>query len=125
MTVSRKGWRRIVVGGQAYHWRATGTDWGIDVVVVTEAAFEPSTTSQQLRFTLDYDHDWRPYSGGGRTSKRQRAVVGPGVVRLALERALALSPPFTGGHGAPNIALPRETVTQLQSAARLSAGGVS
>jgi len=56
MAVSRKGWRKIVVEEDEYYWRAIGTDWGIEVVIVTEDAFVRGHSSLQLLFGLDYDH---------------------------------------------------------------------
>jgi hypothetical protein len=118
MAVPKKGWRTIAVKERTYYWRANGTDWGIDVVIVTDAAFERGKVAQQLRFTLDYDHLETPRPAGG-VSLHQRAAVAPGVVRLAIERALTLSPPFKGDHGAPHVTLPPELVAELQSSARL------
>jgi hypothetical protein len=121
MAVPKKGWRRITVDDRAYSWRAIGTDWGIDVVVVTVAAFERGKSAQQLRFSLDYDHIRTPHPGGG-VALHQQAAVAPGVIRLAIERALDLSPPFTGAHDAPDVVLPSEVVATLQASARIAAG---
>lgn len=121
MAVPRKGWRRITVEDRTYSWRAIGTDWGIDVVVVTEAAFERGKSAQQLRFNLDYDHIRTPHPGGA-VALHQQAAVAPGVVRLAIERSLNLSPPFTGEPDALDIVLPKEIVSELQTSARIGAG---
>jgi hypothetical protein len=121
MAVPRKGWREITVGGALFFWRALGTDGGIDVVVVTKAAFARAGAAQQLRFTLDYDHRRTPHDDGS-TSLHQRAAVAPGVVRLAIERAVALSPPFTGELGLPDISLPSEALAEAQAAARVKNG---
>jgi hypothetical protein len=121
MAVPRKGWRRITVDDRTYSWRATGTDWGIEVVVVTAAAFERGKNAQQLRFNLDYDHIHTPHPGGG-VALYQQAAVAPGVIRLAIERALDLSPPFTGAHDAPDVVLPGEIAAKLQASARIGAG---
>jgi hypothetical protein len=83
MAIRRKGWRTLVVDERRYSWRAIGTDWGIDVVVVTEAALSKGATGQQLRFTLGYDHLRIPLAGVG-VGLEQRAVVAPGVVVLAI-----------------------------------------
>jgi hypothetical protein len=37
------------------------------------------------------------------------------LIRLAIERSLSLSPPFTGEHNAPDISLTGEIVNQLLS----------
>lgn len=117
MAVPKKGWRRITVASQTYSWRAIGTDYGIEVVVVTDAAFDVGKTAQQLKLNLDYNPVTTPHPGGG-VAHRQQTAVSPGVIRLAIERALSLSPPFTGEHGAPDIRLPREIVAELKASAR-------
>jgi hypothetical protein len=117
MAVPKKGWRTIVVAERTYYWRANGNDWGIEVAIVTEAAFVRGKEAQQLRFTLDYDHLRTPLLGRG-VSLHQRAAVAPGVIRLAIERSLALSPPFTGEHGVPHVTLQPEVLAEVQSSAR-------
>ena len=119
MAVPKKGWRRITVDDRTYSWRAIGTDSGIDVVVVTAAAFERGKRAQQLRFSLDYDHIRTPHLGGG-FALHQQAAVAPGLIRLAIEHARDLSPPFTGAHDAPDAVLPSEVVATLQASARMS-----
>jgi len=121
MAVPKKGWRRITVENRTYSWRAIGTDGGIDVVIVTAAAFERGKSAQQLRFNLDYDHFRTPHPGGG-FALHQQAAVAPGVIRLAIEHSLSLSPPFTGEHGAPDIFIPNEIIAELQASARIEAG---
>jgi hypothetical protein len=117
MAVPKKGWRRITVGNETYSWRAIGTDSGIDVVVVTDAAFVRATKAQRLLFRLDYDHLKSPRPGGA-VAFRQRAVVAPGVVRRAIHVARGLSSPFTGETGVPDVVLSREELALLQAAAR-------
>jgi hypothetical protein len=104
MAVPKNGWRKIVV--------------------ITQAAFYRGKTAQQLRFTLDYDHLMTPFETplGRGESLRQRAAVAPGVVRLAIERALMLPQPFSGKHGEPNVVLRGKIVTELQAFARVEAG---
>lgn len=118
MAVPRKGWRNISVEGRVYHWRANGHDWGIDVVIVTDAAFARGERAQQLVFTLDYDHLRTPRDNGA-VGLRQRAAVAPGVVRLALEHALAAQPPFTGDAGAEDVTLTPRALDEVQARARL------
>jgi hypothetical protein len=118
MAVPRKGWRKISVEGRVYHWRATGQDWGIEVVVVTKDAFRPGDRAQQLAFTLDYDHLQTPREAGGFDLK-QRAAVAPEVIRLAIERALSAKPPFTGIAGAADVTLSPQTVAEVQARARM------
>ena len=118
MAVPKRGWRKITVRDSSFFWRAIGRDWGIEVIVVTDAAFIPGKTAQQLRFTLDYDHLYTD-RGGGRTSFRQRAAVAPGAVQLAIERAVGLSPPFTGEHDQGDVSLPREALADVQARARV------
>jgi len=124
MAVPRNGWRTIVVSDSQYRWRAIGTDFGIKVVVVTDAAFERGKAAQQLRFRLDYDHLETPFKTplASGVSLKQRAAVSPGVVRLAIERALTLPQPFTGKHGDPDIILESRIVAELQASARVEAG---
>jgi hypothetical protein len=43
----------MVVREHQYHWRALGTVSGIEVVVITPAAFDRGKAAQQLRFALD------------------------------------------------------------------------
>lgn len=116
MAVPRKGWRPLALGQQTYYWRANGHDWGIEVVIVTEAAFISGARAQQLVFTLDYDHHRTPYPGG--TSLQQQAAVSPGIIRSAIEYALVADPPFTGTPGGNDISLPAHTLTALQDRAR-------
>ncbi|NVJ25682.1 MULTISPECIES: hypothetical protein [Myxococcus] len=52
-------------------------------------------------------------------SERQHAAIAPGVVRFALERALAAQPPFTGGVGPPDMWLSKEDLKEAQRLARL------
>ena len=49
----------------------------------------------------------------------QQAAVAPGVVRFALERALAASPPFTGEAGHEDVSLSKEDQHEAQRLARL------
>jgi hypothetical protein len=118
VAVPKKGWRPLVVHQQRYLWRATGTDCGIRVVVVTEAALTRGATAQQLIFNLDYDH-LRSALPGGASSLRQRAAVAPGVVALAIQHAVASNPPFTGAIGAQNITLSPQIIGRLQETARI------
>ena len=118
MAVPRKGWRKISVEGRVYHWRANGTDWSVDVVVVTDAAFARGARAQQLVFSLDYDHLRTPLGNGG-VGLTQRAAVAPGVVRLALEHALAAESPFTGAAGAADVTLSAQALAEVQARARL------
>ena len=121
MAVPRKGWRHITVKDRTYSWRAIGSDWGIDVVVVTEGAFERGKRAQQLRFNVDYDYIRTPHPSGGEALHQQTAVA-PGLIRLAIERSLNLWPPFTGEHDASDIVLPKEIVSELQTSARIGVG---
>ena len=127
MVLSQKGWRTITVHQAPFFWRARGTDWGITAVVVTAEAFAAGQKAQQLRFMLDYDNLAIPHQDDGKVirsfSLRHHAVITPGVVRLAIERASALSPPFTGQHGLPDVSLPPNVVAELQAAARVQASG--
>jgi hypothetical protein len=113
MAVPKKGWRPILVNQRRYFWRAIGTDSGIDVVVVTEAAFTRGATAQQLTFTLDYDHLHTPLGRGG-VRLRQRAAVAPGVVSLAIES----TPGFTGEIGRENVTTSAAIRRELQDRAR-------
>jgi hypothetical protein len=122
MAVPKKGWRPLVVNQRRYFWRAIGTDGGINVVVVTEAAFTRGATAQQLTFELDYNHTYTQLYAGA-FSMKQRTAVAPGVVALAIQRALALSPSFTGDVGKENITLPRQVVIELQQRARIGSAG--
>jgi hypothetical protein len=122
MAVPRKGWRPLLVDQHRYFWRAIGTDWGINVMVITEAAFNKGATAQQLTFTLDYDHLRTPLARGA-VSLRQRAAVAPGVVTLAIQRAVALTPSFTGAIGKRDITLPPQIVSELQERARVEPAG--
>ena len=122
MAVPRKGWRPLLVDQRRYFWRAIGTDWGITVVVVTEAAFTRGASAQQLAFNLDYDHLQTPHADGS-VSLKQRAAVAPGVIRLAIQRAVASTPRFTGDIGEENITLPAQTLSELQRAARIELNG--
>ncbi|MFP2903527.1 hypothetical protein ACLESD_00320 [Pyxidicoccus sp. 3LFB2] len=117
MAVAKKGWRKIRVADADYFWRANGTDWGIHVVVVGPAAFVSGQRAQQLGFTLDYDALRTPIAGG--VGLWQRAAVAPGVVRFALERALAATPPFTGEAGRADVSLSKEDQQEAQRLARL------
>ncbi|HET9954324.1 MAG TPA: hypothetical protein VFQ61_07465 [Polyangiaceae bacterium] len=117
MAVPRKGWREITVCDTTFYWRTFGTDGGLKVVVVTAAAFAHGNSAQQLRFTLDYDHERSPHSDGG-ARLYQRAAVAPSVVRLAIERAVSLLPPFTGENGQANMSLPADVLAEIQACAR-------
>ena len=118
MAVPRKGWRKISVEERVYHWRANGNDWGIDVVVVTEDAFRRGERAQQLVFTLDYDHLRTPL-GNGVVAVRQRAAVAPAIVRLAIEHALSVEPPFLGIAGAADVTLNPQALAEVQARARI------
>lgn len=119
MAVPRKGWRRLIVDGRQYFWRAIGTDWDINVVAVTEAAFIKGVTAQQLAFSLDYDHLQTPLPDGS-VRLRQRAAVAPGVVALAIRHAVASTPSFTGNIGDPHVTVAAEVLKKLQENARLN-----
>lgn len=118
MAVPKKGWRRLTVNEHSYFWRAIGTDWGISVVVVTEDAFIPGATAQQLTFQLRYDALQTPHPDGS-VSLKQRAAVAPGVVALAIQHAIRSTPRFTGKIGEQNIVLPAHVLPELQAAARM------
>jgi hypothetical protein len=118
MAVPKKGWRPLVVNQRRYFWRAIGTDWGINVVVVTEAAFIRGATAQQLTFNLGYTHSHTLLPSGGVRLQQQTAVT-PGVVALAIEYALASNPSFTGDVGKEDITLPGRIVSELQGRARI------
>lgn len=118
MAVPKKGWRPLVVDQRRYLWRAIGTERGIKVVVVTEAAFTRGATAQQLMFNLDYDQLSIALPGGA-SSLWQRAAVAPGVVALAIQSAVASNPSFTGGIGAQNITLSPQIIGRLQEMARI------
>lgn len=119
MAVPKKGWRKISVAGRVFFWRADGNDWGINVAIVTDDAFRRGEKAQQLAFLLDYDHLRTPL-GGGAVGLTQRAAVAPGVIRLAIERALAAEPPFTGVAGKPDVTLSPEALAEVQAQARIS-----
>jgi len=118
MAVPKKGWRKITVRNARFFWRTLGTDWEVNAVVVTEAAFVSGKRAQQLLFTLDYDLRLIG-CGDGFRSYRQRAVISPGVVRMAIELSLDMWPPFTGLHGLPDVLLPASALAELQAAARV------
>ncbi len=111
MSSSRKGKRRLVVDGVAYHWVARGTDYGgVTVGVATDEAFVPGQRGQWLHFKVPYD----VVTGtGGGCSASQRAAVTPALVRRAIELARGLEPPFTGRAGLPDQSLPSELVATL------------
>ncbi len=113
MAVAKKGWRKIRVADADWFWRATGTDWGISVVVVGPAAFVSGQRAQQLGFYVDYAHERTP-QGAGVVHLRQKTAIAPGVVRLALERALAATPPFTGEAGLKDMTLPKDDLREVQ-----------
>lgn len=119
MAVPRKGWRKITVEERVYHWRADGQDWGINVAIVTQDAFRRGEKAQQLAFCLDYDHLQTPL-GAGAVGLTQRAAVAPGVIRLAIERALSAEPPFTGSVGEADVTLSPEALAEVQERARIS-----
>ena len=119
MAVGRKGWRRIVVDERQYFWRAIGTDWGIEVLAVTEAAFTRGATAQQLKFELDYNHLQTPRADRS-VSLKQRAAVAPGVVALAIRYAVSSTPSFTGDIGESNVTLPPRIISEIQEKARLA-----
>lgn len=122
MAVPDKGWRTVIVDGVTYYWRAAGDNHGINVVVVTAEAFARGVRAQQLVFRLEYDHLPTPRSGGV-VGLRQRAVVAPGVVRAAIESAVASEPPFTGEIGRADVTLTAGTLASLQRIARLALPG--
>jgi hypothetical protein len=112
MALSKKGWRKIRVADADWFWRALGRDWGIEVVIVGAAAFVPGQRAQQLTFTLGYAHERTPHGMG--VHLRQTTAIAPGVVRLALQRALAASPPFTGEAGLEDVTLPKADLLEVQ-----------
>lgn len=105
MAVTRKGWRPLTIDGNLYYWRALGRDFGIDVVVITEAAFARGR-AQQLLFGLKY--------GGS----PQRTTVTPAVVRRAVELGTVKSPPFTGDKGDADVVLTSADEEELQAIAQ-------
>jgi hypothetical protein len=107
------------VNDRTYYWRAIGQDGGIQVVVVTEAAFTRGAKGQQLTFTLGYDHLETP-RGAGAVSLQQRAAVAPGVVREAIEAAIGSDPAFTGELDRADVTLKAEVLAGLQQRARLA-----
>ncbi len=126
MAVPRKGWRKITVHNQDYYWRAIGRDhpggdWpgGIDVVVVTETAFQRGQKAQQLKLSLRYDHLETPYTTpyGNGISLHQQAAVTPRVVARAIEWAIAQEPPFTGESGLDDVEVSGGIVEELQALA--------
>lgn len=119
MAVPKKGWRPITVASQRYYWRAMGSEFGIDAVVVTDAAFVDGQTAQQLRFKLDYDHHSMVHQGGGGATLHQRAAVSPAVIRRAIELSRQGRPPFSGGFGLPHVLLTEGHLRELQDLARL------
>lgn len=118
MAVPKKGWRKITVAERLYYWRAKGNDWGITVAIVTDDAFRSGEKAQQLAFKLDYDHLKKPPGGGG-VSLTQQASVAPGVIRLAIECALAAQPTFTGSAGEPDVNLSPQALAEVQARARI------
>lgn len=116
MAVPKKGWRKITVNEKQYFWRAIGTDWGINGVIVTDEAFVRGQSSQQLLFNIDYDHDETPLSGGV-IRLQQQAVISPGLIRLAIKLGMKKHPPFTGEVGKENIILQGNDIDVLQEKA--------
>jgi hypothetical protein len=88
MSLAKRDWRPLAADGVGYFWRASGTDDGISVVVVTADAFAPGRRGQQLGFLVDYP-----------------TVVSPGVVRRAVDYAVRARPPFTGRAGEADVRL--------------------
>ncbi len=83
MAKSSKGARNIVVGGVSYHWRATGNDGWISLVVwPTEL---PGAT---IACAFDYDHTLVPRGGGSYAATRQ-VVVTSRIVQRVIEYAVA------------------------------------
>ncbi len=117
MAVPKKGWRKLTVDNRHFYWRTIGTDWGITLVVVTDAAFVSGKAAQQLKVNFDYDH-YRTQVAVGVTTLRQQAAITPKIVRLAIERAMAMDPPFTGEIGAEVMLLAQEILQELQQEAR-------
>ncbi|MCA9599035.1 MAG: hypothetical protein KC776_37250 [Myxococcales bacterium] len=105
MAVTQKGWRPITVGEAKLHWRAIGTEYGIDVIVVSHLAFERGS-SQQLKFNIAY------------FQQAKSASITPAVVRRAIEIAVAMEPPFTGGRSEPDS---DEACEELNRLSRTSA----
>ena len=118
MAVPKKGWRKLTVDNHHFYWRTIGTDWGITLVVVTDAAFIPNKTSQQLRITFDYDQ-LRTQIAPGAVALTQRVVITPRIVRLAIEQAIAMEPAFTGEIGAEDISLASAILQEFQQQARV------
>lgn len=102
-----------------FYWRTTGTDWGLILAVVTEKAFICSKTSQQLRITFEYDHLQIPIAPDV-VRLRQRAAITPRIVRLAIEKAKVMTPPFTGEIGVPDIVLAPPFLGELQEEAKIT-----
>lgn len=108
MAVTRKGWRPLTIDGEIYYWRALGRDFGIDVVVIAEAAFARGR-AQQLLFGLKY------------AGAPQRTAVKPGVVRRAVELGKAKRPPFTGDAAGNDVVLSADDEEELQALATKTA----
>jgi hypothetical protein len=119
MAVPKKGWRKITVDDRRFYWRTLGSDWVITLVVVTDAAFIPQATSQQLRVSFKYDYLETPNTWGGATLTQQAAIT-PKIVRLAIEQAMKMEPPFTGEIGAEDISLNPAILQELQQQARVT-----
>src|SRR5688500_10705921 len=108
MAIARKGWRRIVVDGATYYWRAFDhcrDRWcGVQLAIVGETAFTRGIRAQQLVAYLD--HDWLevPHPSA-RLFHHEPAAITPAIVRLAIERGRTANPPFTGEPGRPDVML--------------------
>lgn len=125
MAVPREGWRAIMVNGRRYLWKAIGDDWSIRVVIATSTTFTKDGRPQQLKFDLGYHHcpTTQPNACAllhDGTRLRQRTIVSPGVIALAIERALVSNPPFTGDHGREDVTLAPEVLREIEGRATAS-----
>lgn len=122
MAITGKGWRAIMVNGRRYLWQAIGDDGLIRVIIATRTTVTKDGRPQQLRFSLGYHHSPTTRLEGGvclhsGARLHQRTSVSPGVVALAIRRALASNPPFTGDLGKEDVTLAPEVVCELQERA--------
>jgi hypothetical protein len=101
MALSRREMRRIVVDSATYYWRATGTDEGIRLVVVTSSAFVKGQRGQQL--VVYFDYRLVP-------SKGPQIAVSSALVRKAIEAGRRLPAPFSGDPGLADVILREDQV---------------
>jgi len=78
MAISKKGKRPIVVDNHKYRWQAYGMDYGIRVIIFSDA----NANGQPLRAHFQYYHNTGSTElNGGGYSKGQQLIVTPQLVR--------------------------------------------